>query len=91
MELQIVSPEAELFSGEVESVTIPGKSGSFQILNNHAPIVSTLVSGSVIIKGDLKLNKDQKEKFIQEGSQTILQIQSGTIELNANKVILLVD
>ena len=91
MELQIVSPEAELFSGEVESVTIPGKSGTFQILNNHAPIVSTLVSGSVIIKGNLKLNKDQKEKFIQEGSQTILQIQSGTIELNANKVILLVD
>lgn len=91
MELQIVSPEAELFSGEVESVTIPGKSGSFQILNNHAPIVSTLVSGSVIIKGNLKLNRDQKEKFIQEGSQTILQIQSGTIELNANKVILLVD
>ena len=91
MELQIVSPEAELFNGEVESVTIPGKSGSFQILNNHAPIVSTLVSGSVIIKGDLKLNKDQKEKFIQEESQTILQIQSGTIELNANKAILLVD
>ena len=91
MELQIVSPEAELFSGEVESVIIPGKSGSFQILNNHAPIVSTLVSGDVVIKGNLKLNKDQKEKFIQEGSQTILQIQSGTIELNANKVILLVD
>ena len=65
MELQIVSPEAQLFSGEVESVTVPGKSGSFQILNNHAPIVSTLVSGQVIIKGDLKLNKDQKEKFIQ--------------------------
>ena len=91
MELQIVSPEAELFSGVVESVTIPGKSGSFQILNNHAPIVSTLVSGNVIIKGNLKLNKDQKEKFIQEGNQTILQIQSGAIELNANKAILLVD
>ena len=91
MELQIVSPEAELFSGEVESVTIPGKSGSLQILNSHAPIVSTLVSGNVIIKENLKLNKDQKEKFIQEGNQTILQIQSGAIELNANKAILLVD
>ena len=91
MELQIVSTDCQLFSGEVESVTIPGKSGSFQILNNHAPIVSTLVSGNVIIKGNLKLNKDQKEKFIQEGNQTILQIQSGAIELNANKAILLVD
>ena len=91
MELQIVSPEAQLFSGEVESVTVPGKSGSFQILNNHAPIVSTLVSGKVIIKGNLKLNKDQKEKFIQEGNRTILQIQTGTIELNDNKAILLID
>ena len=91
MELQIVSPEAQLLSGEVESVTVPGKSGSFQILNNHAPIVSTLVSGEVIIKGDLKLNKDQKEKFIQKGNQTILQIQTGAIELNGNKAILLVD
>lgn len=91
MEIQIVSPDAQLFSGEVESVTVPGKSGSFQILNNHAPIVSTLVSGKVIIKGNLKLNKDQKEKFIQEGNQTILQIQTGTIELNDNKAILLID
>ena len=91
MELQIVSPEAQLLSGEVESVTVPGKSGSFQILNNHAPIVSTLVSGQVIIKGNLKLNKNLKEKFIQKGNQTILQIQTGTIELNDNKAILLVD
>ena len=91
MELQIVSPDAQLFSGEVESVTVPGKSGSFQILNNHAAIVSTLVSGEVIIKGNLKLNKDQKEKFIQEGNRTILQIQTGTIELNDNKAILLID
>ena len=91
MEPQIVSPEAQLLSGEVESVTVPGKSGSFQILNNHAPIVSTLVSGQVIIKGNLKLNKNLKEKFIQKGNQTILQIQTGTIELNDNKAILLVD
>ena len=91
MELEIVSPEAKLFSGEVESVTVPGKSGSFQILNNHAAIVSTLVSGKVIIKGNLKLNKDHENKFIQEGNQTILQIQTGAIELNGNKAILLVD
>ena len=91
MELEIVSPEAELFSGEVESVTVPGKSGSFQILNNHAAIVSTLVPGKVIIKGNLKLNKDHENKFIQEGNQTILKIQTGAIELNGNKAILLVD
>lgn len=91
MKLEIVSPEAQLFCGEVESVTVPGKSGSFQILNNHAAIVSTLVSGEIIIKGNLKLNKDHENKFIQEGNQTILQIQTGAIELNGNKAILLVD
>ena len=57
----------------------------------ESKINQTLVSGNVIIKGNLKLNKDQKEKFIQEGNQTVLQIQSGAIELNANKAILLVD
>ena len=86
MELEIVSPEAELFSGEVESVTVPGKSGSFQILNNHAAIVSTLVPGKVIIKGNLKLNKDHENKFIEEGNQTILQIQMIYILLNSNEV-----
>ena len=91
MELEIVSPEAELFSGEVESIIVPGKSGSFQILNNNAAIVYTLISVEVIIKGNLKLNKEHKDKFIQKGNQTILQIQTGAIELNGNKAILLID
>ena len=55
MQLEIVSPEAQLFSGEVHSVTVPGAAGSFQILNNHAPIVSTLVEGKVKIQGKITL------------------------------------
>ena len=51
MHLEIVSPEAKLFSGEIESLTVPGVSGSFQVLNNHAPIVSTLTTGKVKIEG----------------------------------------
>ena len=51
MYLEIVSPEVKLFSGEVESLTVPGASGSFQVLNNHAPIVSTLTKGQVKIQG----------------------------------------
>ena len=47
MILEIVSPEATLFKGEVTSVTLPGVDGSFQILNNHAPIVSILKQGGV--------------------------------------------
>ena len=49
MLLEIVSPEAKLFSGEVTSVTLPGVDGSFQILNNHAPVVSILEKGEVKI------------------------------------------
>jgi F-type H+-transporting ATPase subunit epsilon len=91
MHLEIVSPEARLFSGEVLSVTLPGASGSFQILNNHAPIVSTLVEGRVKIQGKLTLEKAYQSKFTQEGEFTYLEIQSGVVELSHNKVILLTD
>ena len=49
MILEIVSPEASLFKGEINSITLPGVDGSFQILNNHAPIVSLLQKGNVKI------------------------------------------
>jgi F-type H+-transporting ATPase subunit epsilon len=91
MQLEIVSPEAQLFSGEVSSVTVPGASGSFQILNNHAPIVSTLVEGRVKIQGKISLDEPNRSKFIQEGEHTYLDIQSGVIELSDNKVILLTE
>ena len=91
MQLEIVSPEAQLFSGEVLSVTVSGKLGSFQILNNHAPIVSTLIQGRIKIQGEISLDAVNKSKFIQEGHNTYLDIQSGVIEMNDNKVILLTD
>lgn len=91
MKLEIVSPEAQLFSGEVSSVTVPGASGSFQILNNHAPIVSTLIQGRIKIQGKITLDEVNKSKFTQEGQNIYLDIQSGVIEMNDNKVILLTD
>ena len=91
MQLEIVSPEAQLFSGEVLSVTVPGASGSFQILYNHAPIVSNLVEGRVKIQGNINLDEANKSKFTQEGDTTYLDIQSGAIELSDNKVILLTE
>jgi len=91
MKLQIVSPEAQLFNGEVESITVPGTSGSFQILNNHAPIVSTLVAGEVKIQGNIILDEQNKEKFSQHGNFTYLNIKSGTVELRNNNVTLLTE
>ena len=92
MYLEIVSPEATLFSGEVESVTVPGINGEFQMLSDHAPIVSLLQAGLVKIGGDVTLEEEYQDKFEKDASgKTTLSIQSGTIELKDNRVIVLAD
>ena len=92
MHLEIVSPEATLFSGEVESVIVPGPAGSFQMLNNHAPIVSTLKEGTVTIFGKMDLDDSVQNKFKkQDVNTTLFQISSGTVEMRNNKLILLAD
>ena len=91
MYLEIISPEATLFSGEVLSVSVPGLNGYFQMLNNHAPIVSSLKRGIVTIEGDLEISDEFKNKFEKIAGKTILKIESGTIEMSKNKLILLSD
>jgi F-type H+-transporting ATPase subunit epsilon len=93
MILEIVSPEAKLFSGEVTSVNLPGVDGSFQILNNHAPIVSILEKGTVkVVASSFNFSKEVADKFTKVNEQTYtLQIASGTIEMKDNKVIVLAD
>ncbi len=92
MYLEIVSPEATLFSGEVESVSAPGASGSFQILANHAPIVSVLQAGTLKIQGSgITLSNEHKDLFDREGKVYTLPIKSGTLEMNDNKIIVLAD
>lgn len=92
MYLEIVSPEATLFSGEVKSVTVPGINGEFQMLKDHAPIVSLLQNGNVIVDGDVVIEEEFENKFSKDGDgRTILAINSGTIEMKDNKVIVLAD
>ncbi|WP_340066215.1 F0F1 ATP synthase subunit epsilon [Ascidiimonas aurantiaca] len=91
MFLEIVTPEATLFSGEVDSVAVPGVNGEFQMLNGHAPIVSILGKGTVKIYGDIQLHKEVASRFTQDTNQTLLPINSGTIEMRDNKVIVLAD
>ncbi len=92
MQLEIVTPEATLFSGEVQSVAVPGVNGEFQMLNNHAPIVSLLGPGNVKIYGEIALAKDVAAKFKKvDNNLTLLSINSGTIEMKDNKVIVLAD
>ncbi len=92
MYLEIISPEATLFTGEVESLTLPGSTGSFQLLENHAPIVSTLQEGLVVIKGNISLSDAVKDQFesLSKGI-TSYKISSGTVEMRNNKIILLSD
>ena len=63
MYLEIVSPEATLFKGDVDSVSVPGVNGEFEMLNNHAAVVSTLKDGFVKIRGAVDLNEEKASKF----------------------------
>jgi F-type H+-transporting ATPase subunit epsilon len=78
MKIEIITPDRKVFEGEIKSVRVPGKKGSFQVLKDHAPIISTLENGSVIIV-------DQANKEI------IFEIDGGVIEVKMNKIILLAE
>ena len=92
MYLEIVTPEASLVSGEVESVTVPGVQGPFQMLNNHAPIVSLLDAGKVLFRGNPTIAEGYENKFTKEpDGKWSMEINSGTVELNNNKIIVLAD
>ena len=89
MFLEIVSPEKTLFTGDVNSVHVPGTEGSFQILNNHAPIVSTIKNGLIRLKGSFDNNSENLK--VHNPNEASLEIQSGVIEMKKNKLIILVD
>lgn len=91
MLLEIVTPEATLFKGEVESVAVPGINGEFQMLKDHAPIVSLLKQGHIKIYGNIELDEEVEAKFEKQDKGTWLAINSGTIEIKENKVIVLAD
>lgn len=77
LQLRIVSPEKIEFDGVIESVIVPGTMGQFEILNDHAPIISTLQKGMV-------------EYTTTEG-KTSLEIQGGFVEVQKNVVSLCVE
>jgi len=77
MQLEILTPDKKIFSGEVTSVSLPGTEGRFQILNNHAPLISTLQKGEVKIKS-------------AEGEKTF-EVKGGVIEVLKNMVVVLAE
>jgi len=91
MYLEIVSPEATLFKGDVDSIAVPGVNGEFEMLKDHAPIVSLLKEGHVKIYGSITLEEEVEDKFTKQDKGTWLAINSGTLEMKDNKVIILAD
>ncbi len=77
LKLDIVSPEKQLFSGEVEGATFPGDKGRFTVLYNHAPIISTLGQGTI--------------KWVQQGQEATLDIKGGFVEVENNRIIVCVE
>jgi len=78
MLLEIIAPDNKLFSGEVDLIQVPGSGGSFEILKNHAPIISTLDEGRIKI-------------IDTKGSTSFFEISGGVIEAKNNKIIVLAE
>jgi F-type H+-transporting ATPase subunit epsilon len=79
MNLEILTPEKKLYSGEVYGVQMPGISGSFEVLDKHAPMISALKPGRI------KVLKDKQNHLVN------YDVQGGFVEILNNKVTVLVE
>ena len=77
LNLEIITPEKPIFKDQIEAVTIPGTLGSFQILKNHSPLISTFEIGIIKVKKD--------------SAETYYSTSGGTVEVNKNQVLVLAD
>lgn len=78
MQIEIITPDKKLYSGDVNAVKLPGAEGSFGILKNHAPIIATLQKGTVKIT-------DTKKHV------STVEINGGVVEVLNNKIIVLAE
>ena len=78
MNLELLTPEKSLFSGDIYLVKVPGEKGSFEVLNNHEPIISNLIEGKIKI-------------ITKEGKELFYDIKKGFIEVKNNKINILVN
>lgn len=78
MVLEIITPDKLVYSGHVKLVQLPGAKGTFEILNNHAPIISSLTKGKVKVVED-------------SGNELFFEVDGGVIENKNNKIIVLAE
>lgn len=79
MLLEIITPDKKVFQGEVKSATFPGSEGSFQVLMNHAPLISSLTKGPIVYEATGNTGKEE------------VMIDGGTVEVLDNKIIVLAE
>ena len=78
MYLEIITPDKKVFEGEVKLVQLPGSKGGFEILTNHAPIISTLEKGTIKVQD-------------MNNQEHLFEVNGGVIENKSNKIIVLVE
>lgn len=95
MNITVLTPDREIFNGRIKSIKVPGVNGEFQVLKNHAPIVSALEKGKVTIVTSTGVHRyfDQESGEIMEeenaGKRLVYNVNGGYIEVLNNEVSLL--
>ena len=77
MYIELVTPEKVVYEGQADAVTFPGTEGSFQVLNNHTPIISSLKDGEIVIK----VGRDER----------YFEVSGGVVEVLQNKLTVLTE
>ena len=96
MNISVLTPDQEIFQGLITSVKVPGTMGQFQVLKNHAPIVSSLEKGNVtlvVADGEYRVYDEESgniETVLNPGKSYTFSIQGGFIEVLNNEIALLV-
>ncbi len=96
MRLEIITPEAVIYKGDATSVQFPGLDGSFEVLNNHAPIISGLKEGTIkaTISEGIKTTQKYHESIVKtenHGKVIFIAIKRGVVEMQQNKIIVLAE
>ncbi len=78
MKIEIITPERTVYEGDIRSLKVPGKKGAFQVLKDHAAIVSTLIEGKITVT-------DMNDKDAE------FEIKGGVVEVRHNTIILLAE
>ena len=93
MDVRIISPEGEIFTGKADAVFLPGAAGGFELLDHHAPIVSTLAQGEVTLRrADGFADRTAGEGLIpDEKGELVLEVTSGVVKAQDDRVTILID